>query len=722
MLRRSPSSIATLAVLLTLATASELAVSPNHQAVAQSPAPLAVPDGTKLRVDSSPSMAAVNQTLKQKFESQYPGSTVEFTERDTEAALKAVQEGRVDLAAIGRSLTPAEQAAGLVQTPVSRRKIAIVMGANNPFPGDMTGEQFAQIFRGEIVNWSEVGGANQRIRVIDRPGTDTRQALQPYPVFQGAPFQAGATAAPVNEESVDAMIRQLGDDGISYAIVDQVVNRPGVKLISLYGTPPTDPSYPFSQPLTYVYRGTNPSPVVQAFLGTATTPANQPALAPVSNAENAVSPSPAQPASPAQTAPNSASPNSAAQAPQTASPNVAVAPVPSPAVGQAPAADVGGRVGVPWWLWLLSVPILGALLWALVRGLNQPEPEAVATSPSVSPALLAADREGANSRIVLVPRSSNAAYAYWEVPEAHKQRLQKEEGGQKLALRLYDVTGLEFGRHPAHSIEQFDCEEFTQDLHIPILQSNRDYVAELGYVTYQGRWVKLAHSEAVRVPGNDSVDSGAAGMEKTEMATTAGTIAGTIAGTMPILPNLPRSDESFTGGTDVAAPFTSRMEQENPPLAVPMEGSTDAVSTVDPVSDNLGPAAGVVLAAAAGSAAGATSQRTQRVRRSQIVLVPRKAQDAYAYWEVLEHHKEIAKQHGGQSFILRICDVTGVVLEQQSPHSVQQFNCEETDRDRHVTVPDAGDYVAEIGYLAKNGRWLRIARSEAVKIPAPEIY
>lgn len=713
MLRRSPSSIATLAVLLTLATVSELSVRPIRQAMAQSPAPFVVPDGTKLRVDSSPSMAAVNQTLKQKFESQYPGSTLELTERGTEAALKAVQEGRVDLAAIGRSLTPAEQAAGLVQTPVSRRKIAIVVGENNPFPGDMTGEQFAQIFRGEIVNWAEVGGANQRIRVLDRPNTDTRQALQPYPVFQGAPFQTGATADPVNNENVDAMIRQLGNDGISYAILDQVVNRPGVKLVTLYGTPPTDPSYPFSQPLTYVYRGANPSPAVQAFLGTATTPANQPALAPTPAANNpATSPSPAQPASPEAASgvasPNAAVPGNTTQAPQPASPNAAVAPVPSPAVAQAPSFDLGGgRVGVPWWLWLLSVPILGALLWALIRGLNSPESAAVATAAPVSPALLAADREGANSRIVLVPRSSQAAYAYWEVPEAHKQRIRKEEGGQKLALRLYDVTGLDFERHPAHSIEQFDCEEFTQDLHLPILQSNRDYVAELGYVTYQGRWVKLAQSKPVRISADAGGLNPEPGVEGGDMTTTAAT--------MPILPNLPRSDEGFTGGTDVAAPFT---QLEGDPAQGIVTGSTDPVRTVTPVSDSLSPAAGVALAGAGAAVAGA-SQRTQRVRRSQIVLVPRQDQDAYAYWEVLEHHKEIAKQHGGQSFILRICDVTGVVLEQQSPHSIQQFNCDETDCDRHVTVPDAGDYVAEIGYLAKNGRWLRIARSEAVKIPAP---
>ena len=115
------------------------------------------------------------------------------------------------------------------------------------------------------------------------------------------------------------------------------------------------------------------------------------------------------------------------------------------------------------------------------------------------------------------------------------------------------------------------------------------------------------------------------------------------------------------------------------------------------------------------------ANQKSRVKRSQIALSPLTAQDAYAEWEVLEHHKEIAKQHGGQNFILRICDVTGVDLEHQAPHSIQQFNCEESDTNRTVTVPDNGEYVAEIGYLAKNGRWLRIARSAPVHIPAVNI-
>lgn len=776
---RQPFSIATLAAVLApflaLGTVSgnvlysrqAHAQSLNQTTLAQTPA---VPAGTTVRIDGSTSMTGISQTLKQKFESQFPDTQVDLTQNGTAAALQDLQDGKIDLAAIGRPLTDQEKAAGLVQTPITRRKIAVVVGEQNPFPGDMTGEQFAAIFRGEIVNWSEIGGPNKAIRVIDRVTTDTRVALQPYPVFQAGPFQTGRTGAPIEDEATEEMVKQLGDDGISYAIVDQVTNRPGVKIVSLYGTLPTDPNYPFSQPLTYVFKGPNPNPAVQAFLGYATTPDNQQAVATAPSGTGADAPNTAAPgavpvpipASPAPASPAPADPNAAAPG---ADPNASPAPASlgttaPETTAQAPAADAGAsRGGIPLWLWILSLPLLGGLIWALLKGLGADDEDEVAgaAGPDAAGAgavgagavgagaigagaLLAGDREGDNSRIVLTARNANEAYAYWEVPEAHKQRVRKEEGGQKLSMRLYDVTGLEFDRHPAHSIEEFDCDETDQDLHIPIPQTDRDYLVELGYVTYQGRWVKLAQSNPVHIAADGT-------------ATTAQAKASPDpAPTLPMMPTLPNLDDSMrAGGVSLIDPPSSRDLDTSESDTSDTSGrelfeaptnfnQNDFEEDKSNAGENLGAGAagaiagGVGLGAAFGTA-GLDMDRAEanpattntdkpsidssrsRVKRSQIVLVPRNSQEAYAYWDVLEHHKEIAKQHGGQNFILRICDVTGVDPEQQAPHSIQQFNCEETDRDRHVTVPDLGEYVAEIGYLAKNGRWLRIARSAPVHIP-----
>jgi phosphate transport system substrate-binding protein len=208
--------------------------------------PTTVPSGTTVTIDGSTSMEMVNATLKQRFEQEFPGTQVNIEYGGTTPALQALLEGKVDLAAIGRPLTEEETARGLVAIPVARNKIAIVVSANNPFTGSLTDQQFAKIFRGEITNWSEVGGSPGRIRLIDRPQTsDTRQAFQNYPVFKNAPFVTGANAIALSEDSTAATLKELGSDGIGYAIANQVVNQPGVRVVLLHQTSPEDSRYPF---------------------------------------------------------------------------------------------------------------------------------------------------------------------------------------------------------------------------------------------------------------------------------------------------------------------------------------------------------------------------------------------------------------------------------------------------------------------------------------------
>ncbi len=59
-------------------------------------------------------MKRVKQALKQRFEQQFPGTKVELAAGGSDRALKDLMEGKIDLAALGRRLTTAEKAPGLV--------------------------------------------------------------------------------------------------------------------------------------------------------------------------------------------------------------------------------------------------------------------------------------------------------------------------------------------------------------------------------------------------------------------------------------------------------------------------------------------------------------------------------------------------------------------------------------------------------------------------------
>ena len=103
------------------------------------------------------------------------------------------------------------------------------------------------------------------------------------------------------------------------------------------------------------------------------------------------------------------------------------------------------------------------------------------------------------SRIVLLPRDPEWAYAYWDVSNEHKEKL-RQQGGQRLMLRLYDVTDLDITSQAPHSMRQIDCHEMARSWYLEMPASDRDYITEIGYLTADDRWLLLARSAPIRVP------------------------------------------------------------------------------------------------------------------------------------------------------------------------------------------------------------------------------
>ncbi|MEH1830460.1 MAG: DUF4912 domain-containing protein [Nostoc sp.] len=251
------------------------------------PLPTTVQNGSKVRIDGSGSLSAINQSLKKSFEKQFVGTKVEVAANGTSTALKNLLDGKIDIVAMGRGLTPAEKAQGLEQVRLRREKIAIVVSADNPFKGSLTSRQFARIFRGQITNWSQLGGPSEKIRLIDHPNTsETRNTFRTYPAFKTGEFATGANATQLTEDNTAEIIKQLGKDGISYVLANQVSKLKGVRVLQLHQALPEDAKYPFSQPLVYVYKK-NPGLTIVDFLGYTLAPPGQQAIeqARVSEAE-----------------------------------------------------------------------------------------------------------------------------------------------------------------------------------------------------------------------------------------------------------------------------------------------------------------------------------------------------------------------------------------------------------------------------------------------------
>ncbi len=146
-----------------------------------------------------------------------------------------------------------------------------------------------------------------------------------------------------------------------------------------------------------------------------------------------------------------------------------------------------------------AAPAMASAVAATSPGSNSPAPLAVEALATVDEGLSDLPSGYGESRIVLMPRDPQWAYAYWDIPHTHKDELRRQ-GGSRLALRFYDVTDIDFSRQSPHSLQQYECDELAREWYLPIPVSDRDYVAEIGYLCNDGRWLVLARSLPVHIP------------------------------------------------------------------------------------------------------------------------------------------------------------------------------------------------------------------------------
>jgi len=140
-------------------------------------------------------------------------------------------------------------------TPIGREAFVFFVNSKNPVEG-LTVEQIQKIYTGEITNWSEVGGNNQKIRPFQRAQNSGSQTYLEK-LMQGLPLME-----PESEDRIGGMggiIRQVAAYrnyknalGFSFRYYASEMDSSGeIKLLALNGVAPTkdtirDGSYPIA--------------------------------------------------------------------------------------------------------------------------------------------------------------------------------------------------------------------------------------------------------------------------------------------------------------------------------------------------------------------------------------------------------------------------------------------------------------------------------------------
>ena len=204
----------------------------------------------KVATDGSTSMEKMIGALGEAF-MEKTGATFTYNPTGSGTGIKAVKDGTCDIGLSSRYLKDAEKADGLKETVVAIDGIAIIVHPNNPV-ANLTVEQVAGIYKGEVTNWKDVGGNDGEIVLIGREEssgtrdgfesiTDTEDACK----YRQELTSNGAVLAAVAENT----------NAIGYISLSSV--KETVKAISVNGVAPTeatikDGSYPVQRPFVLV--------------------------------------------------------------------------------------------------------------------------------------------------------------------------------------------------------------------------------------------------------------------------------------------------------------------------------------------------------------------------------------------------------------------------------------------------------------------------------------
>ncbi|WP_130848265.1 phosphate ABC transporter substrate-binding protein [Intestinimonas timonensis] len=126
--------------------------------------------------NGSTSMESIMGSLIEAFKEVQPDVQVQYTGSGSGAGITSAQDGTADIGLASRDLKDDET--GVKQITVAKDGIAIIVNPENPV-ADLSIEQIAQIFTGEITNWSDLGGNDGQIVPIGREaGSGTRDGFE----------------------------------------------------------------------------------------------------------------------------------------------------------------------------------------------------------------------------------------------------------------------------------------------------------------------------------------------------------------------------------------------------------------------------------------------------------------------------------------------------------------------------------------------------------------
>jgi phosphate transport system substrate-binding protein len=181
--------------------------------------------------NGSTSMEEVIGALSESFMQKYPNVKVTYDATGSGSGIEAVSNGSTDIGLASRDLKDDEKSKGLKQTTIALDGVAIIVNKDNSLK-DISIDQIAQIYTGQVTDWSAVGGDSGEIAAIGREaGSGTRDG------FETVTGTADKCKYSQELTSTGAVIEAVKNSksAIGYASFSAVENSKDVKVLTVGG-------------------------------------------------------------------------------------------------------------------------------------------------------------------------------------------------------------------------------------------------------------------------------------------------------------------------------------------------------------------------------------------------------------------------------------------------------------------------------------------------------
>ncbi len=232
--------------------------------------------GSLIVAGNGPELTTI-ESLARVFEKANPRAYVDVVWDDKSKPVEMVKSGHAQIAVTGT------EDGELKAAQIAWDGIGILVHLSN-FTKEVTKQQVADIFSGKVKEWSELGGPETKILVIDRPrNQNIRDALESQLGIAGK-MAPGAKVINQDEKVVKTVVGTLPPlSAVTYVSLSQglsvVSGGVAVRLLPVDKVEPEIPTvkdgrYPLRRPVLFLSKR-DPHPVADAFTQFVLSPAGQ---------------------------------------------------------------------------------------------------------------------------------------------------------------------------------------------------------------------------------------------------------------------------------------------------------------------------------------------------------------------------------------------------------------------------------------------------------------